>query len=100
MLHILIPVFVGIGIATIFIHIFEILIFLFSKIKKRMKYERKIKFLCKHIYEINSICGDGEVEVTCLRCGKKKFIRFSLNSLTEFRMIGGKNEINRRRYND
>ena len=55
-----------------------------------MKYERKIKFLCKHIYEINSICGDGEVEVTCLRCGKKKFIRFSINSLTEFRMIGGK----------
>lgn len=54
MLHILIPVFVGIGIATIFIHIVEILIFLFSKIKKRMKYERKIKFLCKHIYEINS----------------------------------------------
>lgn len=90
MLHILIPVFVGIGIATIFIHIVEILIFLFSKIKKRMKYERKIKFLCKHIYEINSICGDGEVEVTCLRCGKKKFIRFSLNSLTEFRMKGGK----------
>ena len=90
MLHILIPVFVGIGIATIFIHIVKILIFLFSKIKKRMKYERKIKFLCKHIYEINSICGDGEVEVTCLRCGKKKFIRFSLNSLTEFRMIGGK----------
>mgnify|MGYP000874893660 FL=1 len=86
MLHILMSVFVGIGVGTIFIHIVEILIFLFSKIKKRMKYERKIKFLCKHIYEINSICGDGEVEVTCLRCGKKKFIRFSLNSLTEFRM--------------
>lgn len=90
MLHILMYVFVGIGVGTIFIHIVEILIFLFSKIKKRMKCERKIKFLCKHIYEINSICGDGEVEVTCLRCGKKKFIRFSLNSLTEFRMIGGK----------
>jgi hypothetical protein len=90
MLHILIPVFAAMGVATMFCHIVEILIFLFSKIKKRMKYERKIKFLCKHIYEINSICGDGEVEVTCLRCGKKKFIRFSLNSLTEFRMIGGK----------
>ena len=100
MIHILIPIFVGIGIATVFIRIVRILIFLFSKIKKRMKYERKIKFLCKHIYEINSICGDGEIEVTCLRCAKKKFIRFSLNSLTEFRMIGGKNEINRRRYND
>lgn len=100
MIHILIHIFVGIGIATVFIRIVRILIFLFSKIKKRMKYERKIKFLCKHIYEINSICGDGEIEVTCLRCGKKKFIRFSLNSLTEFRMIGGKNEINRRRYND
>lgn len=90
MLHILISVFAAMGVATMFCHIVEILIFLFSKIKKRMKYERKIKFLCKHIYEINSICGDGEVEVTCLRCGKKKFIRFSLNSLTEFRMIGGK----------
>lgn len=89
MLHILISVFVGIGIATIFIHIVKILIFLFSKIKKRMKYEHKIKFLCKHIYEINSIYGDGEVEVTCRRCGKKKFIRFSSKSLTEFR-IGGK----------
>lgn len=89
MLHILMSLFVGIGIGTIFIHIVEILIFLFSKIKKRMKYERKIKFLCKHIYEINSICGDGEIEVTCIRCGKKKFIRFSSKSLTEFR-IGGK----------
>ena len=36
MLHILIPIFVGIGIATMFLHIVEILIFLFSKIKKRM----------------------------------------------------------------
>lgn len=61
----------------------------FSKIKKRMKYERKIKFLCKHTYKIDSICGDGEVEVTCCKCGKKKFIRFSSKSLTEFR-IGGK----------
>ncbi len=33
MLHILIPIFVGIGIATMFLHIVEILIFLFSKIK-------------------------------------------------------------------
>ena len=89
MLHILIPVFVGIGIATIFIHIFEISIFLFSKIKKRMKYERKIKFLCKHTYKIDSICGDGEVEVTCCKCGKQKFIQFSSKSLAEFR-IGGK----------
>lgn len=89
MLHILIPIFVGIGIATMFLHIVEILIFLFSKIKKRMKYERKIKFLCKHTYKIDSICGDGEVEVTCCKCGKKKFIRFSSKSLTEFR-IGGK----------
>ena len=56
MLHILIPVFVGIGIATIFIHIVEIVIFLFFKIINRMKFERKIKFLCNHIYEINSIC--------------------------------------------
>ena len=61
MLHILIPIFVGIGIATMFLHIVEILIFLFSKIKKRMKYELKIKFLCKHTYKIDSICGDGEV---------------------------------------
>ena len=89
MLHILIPIFVGIGIATMFLHIVEILIFLFSKIKKRMKYERKIKFLCKHTYKIDSIYGDGEVEVTCCICGKKKFIRFSSKSLTEFR-IGGK----------
>ena len=85
MLHILIPIFVGIGIATMFLHIVEILIFLFSKIKKRIK----IKFLCKHTYKIDSICGDGEVEVTCCKCGKKKFIRFSSKSLTEFR-IGGK----------
>ena len=35
------------------------------------------------------IVGDGEVEVTCCKCGKKKFIRFSSKSLTEFR-IGGK----------
>ena len=56
MLHILIPIFVGIGIATMFLHIVEILIFLFSKIKKRMKYELKIKFLCKHTYKIDSIC--------------------------------------------
>lgn len=89
MLHILIPIFVGIGIATMFLHIVEILIFLFSKIKKRMKYELKIKFLCKHTYKIDSICGDGEVEVTCCKCGKKKFIRFISKSLTEFR-IGGK----------
>ena len=89
MLHILIPIFVGIGIATMFLHIVEILIFLFSKIKKRMKYELKIKFLCKHTYKIDSICGDGEVEVTCCKCGKKKFIRFRSKSLTEFR-IGGK----------
>ena len=65
MLHILIPIFAGMGGATMFCHIVEILIFLFSKIKKRMKYERKIKFLCKHTYKIDSICGDGEVEVTC-----------------------------------
>lgn len=90
MLHILIPVFAAMGVATMFCHIVEILIFLFSKIKKRMKYERKIKFLCKHIYEINSIYGDGEVEVTCLRCGKKKFIQFSSKSLTEFRIGGEK----------
>lgn len=54
-----------------------------------MKYERKIKFLCKHTYKIDSIYGDREVEVTCCKCGKKKFIRFSSKSLTEFR-IGGK----------
>lgn len=89
MLHILIPIFAGMGAATMFYHIVEILIFLFSKIKKRMKYERKIKFLCKHTYKIDSICGDGEVEVTCCKCGKKKFIQFSAKSLTEFR-IGGK----------
>ena len=89
MLHILIPIFVGIGIATMFLHIVEILIFLFSKIKKRMKYERKIKFLCKHTYKIDSIWGDGKIKVTCCKCGKKKFIQFSSKSLTEFR-IGGK----------
>ena len=83
MLHILIPIFAGMGVATMFCHIVEILIFLFSKIKKRMKYERKIKFLCKHTYKIDSICGDGEVEVTCCKCGKKKFIQFSFKSLNQ-----------------
>ena len=64
----------GIGALTVGMKIGDILLFLWDKFNRWRKNGYKIKCLCKpHIYEIQwHWCRDGETELVCKKCGKKK----------------------------
>lgn len=75
----------GIGAVTVGMKIGDILLFLWYKFHDWRKNGCKIKYLCKpHIYEIQwHWCRDGETELVCKKCGKRKQVFIDYDSIKE-----------------
>ena len=62
------------GLCVVGLAVYVLLYIIISKFNRWRKSGCKIKCLCKpHIYEIQwHWCRDGETELVCKKCGKKK----------------------------
>lgn len=67
-------IFMILGMGVVGIAVYILLYIIISKFNRWRKSGCKIKCLCKpHIYEIQwHWCRDGETELVCKKCGKKK----------------------------
>ena len=77
-------IFEIIGIVTTLIIVLLILKAILNELQYKRKNNIKYKFLCKHIYEMDSLWADREVGLICPKCGKKKYINVDTNSFYRF----------------
>ena len=70
------------GLCVVGLAVYVLLYIIISKFRKWRKNGCKIKCLCKpHIYEIQwHWCRDGETELVCKKCGKKKTLFIDFDS--------------------
>lgn len=73
------------GLCVVGLAVYVLLYIIISKFRKWRKNGCKIKCLCKpHIYEIQwHWCRDGETELVCKKCGKKKTLFIDFDSFLE-----------------
>lgn len=75
-------ILMALGTCVVAVTIYGLLCIIISKFKRWRKNGRKIKCLCKpHVYEIQwHWCRDGETELVCKKCGKKKTLFIDFDS--------------------
>ena len=84
-MDVLIRLFALIGIATVALVIYSCAEELWLKIKRWRKNNTKIKCLCKpHVYEVEWIFSDDEVQIRCKKCGKQKRMYVDRKSFNEW----------------
>lgn len=74
MIEVMKEIFMTLGMYVVGIAIYMLLYTIIRKFNRWRKSGCKIKCLCKpHVYEIEwHWCRDGETELVCKKCGKKK----------------------------
>lgn len=78
-------IFMILGMCVVGLAVYILLYTIISKFNRWRKNGCKIKCLCKpHVYEIKCHwCGDGETELVCKKCGKKKTLFIDYDSIKE-----------------
>lgn len=74
MIEMIKEIFMILGMSVVAVIIYGLFYAIINKFRKWRKDGCKIKCLCKpHIYEVQCHwCGDGETQLVCKKCGKKK----------------------------
>ena len=84
-MDVLVGIFTYIGIATTALVIYLRAESIWLKIKRWRKNNTKIKCLCKpHVYEVEWIFSDDEVQIRCKKCGKVKRMYVDRKSFNEW----------------